>query len=90
MFPSGGLYFEVIRISTAAATSVDALLTFTSSLRMVENIQWGKLCTPSLATDAAITWTNATTYPGHAEIGVSGISTTAAEKTFDIVSWGKV
>jgi len=90
-FPTGGLYVNIARLTTANATSATASLDFVSDLRTIESVEWGRnMVTATAATFTAVTWTNASTYPGHATFTISGISATAGSKTFDVVLWGKV
>ena len=82
-FPAGTKIWEIVRLTTSDATTATAALDYVSRLRYIENVQWGKSSTPTLVTDTQVTWTNATTYPGHATLTVMGMSTTALPKTFD-------
>lgn len=89
--PAGKLVVEAMRLWNSDADSITAAITVTTALRNILGAQWGKLCTPTLMSTSAITWTNASTYPGHATVLVSGISDAAAGNTkiVDLVLWGR-
>ena len=91
--PAGNRVWEYLRLSTGTgAESTTAALDFTSNLRTIEGFIWGKNTTFSQVSATALTWTNGTfssTGSTRALMTLSGMSTSASEKTFRLVLIGR-
>lgn len=89
MVRSGHKRIEVVRLTTAAATSASTSLDYVTRLNYIDWMEVGHQTTPSCVSATAMTWTNATAWPGHATVSVSGISVTVPQtKILDLVLFG--
>lgn len=92
LFPAGNRVWEIAQVTSGTgALSTTTALDFTSALRTIDpgGILYGRDGTVAQLNTAAVTFSNATSFPGNALITFSGMSASAGEKRFFVVSVGR-